>query len=179
MKGSKITIDDRASKLRHSFNGQPLPEINGCNFFTGDYDARNGLIGMTSSDPDTWDMFWRSIVKQEPPGKLPDGAMAIMIAHDTKGDPVEYFPESAVHENDGTTVRWQRRHLKADDQPDAKSQFAVLLIPDGDNTEYYTDVDVAEEKRKAAELKKFTEGTEGAVPVGPAVKLVKKKKHKP
>lgn len=177
MKAVKINIDDRASKLRHSFNGEPLPEINGCNFFTGDYDAGNGLIGMNSADPDTWDLFWRSIVKQEPPGKLPEGAMAIMIAHDSKNDPLEYFPESVVHENDGTTVRWQRRHIKAEDAPDMKSQFAVLLIPAGDDVQYYTDVDVAEEKRKMAELKKFTDGTDGAVPVGPAVKLIRKRKR--
>lgn len=178
MKAVKLPIDDRASKLRHSFNGEPMPEINGANFFTGDYDAGNGLIGMNSDDPETWNMFWRNIVKQEPPGKLPDGAMAIMIAHNSKDDPVEYFPENILHENDGTTVRWQRRHTKMPDHPETKSQFAVLLIPAGDDQQYYRDVDVAEELRRAAEIKPFTEGTDEPVAVKPSLKLKQKPRRR-
>jgi hypothetical protein len=136
MKASHIQIQDMSSKLRKAFQRKE-PDIGGNNFFTGEYDRGTGDIGLNTSSPKDWALFWEQVLKEKPPGPLPRGTLAVMMATHSAGDPVEFEPESIFRMSGATSVNWKRIHTAA---PDGKSRYAVLLIPQGRDFQYYKDI---------------------------------------
>jgi hypothetical protein len=179
---SSIAVEDKRSGLSLRFaKKNDLPAIDGSNFITGEYSRGNGSIGFNSADPAIWDSFWRNTVGQEPPGKLPKGAMAVMIAQHCDEDPVELIPEKITRDNKGITVNWNRLHTRDPGGPkDKPSRFAVLILPmKGGNTQFYRDVyafeeRAAEAKRIDEEASVMTKGSKGRITLMPVTKLKKK-----
>jgi hypothetical protein len=136
-KSTKVDVEDRSSGLRKAFHRE-APTIGGNNLFTGEYSGNLTLFGMTSSSKLDWETFWTQIAGEKPPGPLPRGATAIMIAEDAKGDPVSLQPASIVREGGDVTVNWNRVH--AAPGASGKSSYAILLVPKASITSIYTDV---------------------------------------
>lgn len=177
--GSKINIEDKRSPLEKGFNGENLPEIGGCNFFTGEYDSGTGHIGLNTDDPNDWKLFWQQALGIEPPAPLPKGAKAIMLAEHHVDDPIAFVPESVSWDGSNTSVKWQKLHLADPANPGAKSRYAILLIPASGVCEATSDVFIAEEQRKKAEqlaedIKGFTEGSRESVVLMPVMRLKRK-----
>jgi hypothetical protein len=164
LKASKIDISDAAARLMKRAVATPVPVIDGNNFFSGEYDSGSGSIGFTIDSPEEWEQFWRNTLKEEPPGPLPKRCKAIMIAEHHPGDPVELIPERIAREGKEIKVIWQRIHTAMPDSKPGPSRYAVLLIPNRSQSQYFNDVYLAEEQRRAAEdmardIRVLTEGT--------------------
>ena len=173
----RISIENKTSKPRTAFNG-PMPEIGGNNFFTGEYDEE-GITGINGGDPRDWQFFWQRHLKTDPPGDLPLGARALMIAEHHEGDPVEFEPESVVLDDGGLTVNWKRVHTASPEKPGGKSRFAVLLVPGNSDSQYYRDVfphgEICRGLRQIAEeARVFTEGSRTDITIMPITKLRRK-----
>lgn len=106
-------------------------DINGFNFFTGEYTRKPGEARSLSNtqDPGQWEEFWRDALGEEPPGPLPKGAWAIMLAQNTPPDHVKIEPESLVMDDDGLKVVWKRIHLAGQPGGPKTSRYAVLVLP--------------------------------------------------
>jgi hypothetical protein len=175
MEASRIPIDDRSTGFR---KGDPL--VADANFFTGQYDAGSGFVGFTVTDIGDWYSFWHSTVGETPPGPLPKGAKAVMLAQHHADDPVSFFPEKVARDDSGISIHWQRRHIGEEaDNRGRKSRFAVLVVPDVPDSQIYRDIFPAEERRAAAErfadeLKIITEGMAAPVAIIPVAKLRRK-----
>ena len=101
-KRAHVTVEDRSSRLRKAFH-RAAPAIGGDNLFTGEYSGRFSHLSITSSSQYDWQTFW-SHVGDKPPGPLPRGATAIMIAENSSGDPVKLEPSSVVRRGGNITV---------------------------------------------------------------------------
>jgi hypothetical protein len=175
----RIRIDDHQTPLKKAFRGVKTPAINGDNFFSGQYRGGTGHVGMVASDNDDWTMFWRTTLGQEPPGPLPKGAKAVMVAEHNADNPVALVPVNISWDGKDTTIKWERIFLKTPENPNPQSWYAVLLIPEGGNSETYIDVPLAERQRQKKELviseaKVFTEGSGEAVTLMPTLRLKRK-----
>ncbi|MEZ0226282.1 MAG: hypothetical protein ACAH83_17125 [Alphaproteobacteria bacterium] len=181
--GSKIDIEDKRSPLEKDFNGESLPEIGGCNFFYGEYSGAPNEQRSLSNTQDNaqWEDFWRTCLKEEPPGPLPKGAHAILLAGYDRGNPVAHEPESLTYEDDGLKVLWNRIQLRGEPQGSGKSRYGVLILPvyGGQTTRETTwqeEFGRAAEKRKLRDekiialSKPFTEGTEDRIVLLPTIR---------
>jgi hypothetical protein len=129
--GRKIEIEDHRSPLQKSSSGAAAIDINGCNFFYGEYDEKPGERCSLSNtqDPEQWDDFWKTCLKQNPPGPLPPGSHAILVAEYHAGKPVAYELEKLTFEDDGIKVLWNRIQLKGEPQGSGRSRYGVLVLP--------------------------------------------------
>lgn len=181
MKASRLSIDDQSQKRRKLFSrlSRKPAEIGGNNFFAGTYDRGTGSIGMTVDNNRDWDLFWEQVLGQQPPGPLPKGSIAVMIAEHRAGDPVSFEAEKIVLKDGEISIDWKRLHTATPDKEAGPSQFAVLILPKARNSQTYHDVFVAEEQRQAAEalakdLKGYTEGSDRPITLLPITKFKRK-----
>lgn len=158
-------------------------DIDGCNFFTGEYGQKPGERCSLSNTQDAaqWDDFWKTCMKENPPGPLPQGAYAILLAEYKIGKPVAYEPESLTMEDDGLKVVWNRIQLAGEPRGSRRSRYGVLILPEyGQQTTRETtwqeEFARAAEKQRVREekiiavSKPFTEGAEDRIVLLPTLK---------
>lgn len=159
-KAEKITIEGCAD----------APTVNGCNFFSGEYldeDEGGGSISGGVSQRD-WEFFWRRHARAKPPGPLPEGAQAIMWAYNTPEDPTTLEPESVKFENNIAHVSWRHTHTALPGEPEARSRYAILIVPGEKLEQIFNTVSIAES------MNVFTEGSREKIKIIPALKFRKK-----
>ncbi len=165
-KAQKVEIDGCA--------GAPL--IEGCNFFSGEDEFAGGdesSIRISGGiDKRQWEFFWRRHAGTEPPGRLPEGALAVLMASRGITDPTTMELESLRLDNDETHISWKCTHTALPGDMVGRMSYAILVVPGKELKESFSEVYCAEEQRKTAEaLKVFTEGSREHIKVRPAMKF--------
>lgn len=136
-----------------------VPLINGNNLFTGDYEGKADKIGGVAETQDEWEAYW-AVLKQDPPGPLPDNARAIFEADRTvEGVAISLEPAKVCQKDGEVMVEWQRINEPRQEKADAHPHYAVLLIPKGELTASFMDTFPIEEAReKRAKLDEAIQG---------------------
>lgn len=146
--------------MKGSEHGQMMPSsvmdvplINGSNLFTGDYEGDVEKIGNVIDTQDGWESYWGAL-KQEPPGPLPDNAVAIFQAdRSVHGVAISIEPAKVCRLGDEVTVEWKRINEPRAEKMDAHSHYAVLLLPKGELTASFMDTfPLAEAREQRAKL---------------------------
>lgn len=104
------------------------PTINGSNLFTGDYVGDTLMIGEAVSSQEQWEAYWK-VLGVKPPGKLPDGALAIFQASDKSDRAIRLEPKTITQNGADISVEWERMNIPRSEMMGAHSSYAVLLIP--------------------------------------------------
>lgn len=120
--------------LSGSFNNSmamiATPSINGNNLFTGAYDGDADRIGAVVDTQESWENYWKEL-KTKPPGRLPEGAIAVFQAVHEDGRGISIEPATVVQDGSEIMINWHKKIiLKAEDMS-AHSHYAVLLLPRG------------------------------------------------
>lgn len=181
MKAFRVDIADARSAQKKNSGTMAPVEINGCNFFSGEYDSKPGECRSLSNtqDPAQWEEFWQDALGEEPPGPLPTGAHAIFWAEHEIGDPVALEPDKLSLEDDNLKVAWKRIRLKGQPGSSGKSRYAVLVLPQyGQQTDPRETTWQAERQCQAVVLDKlredFIKGSAERVTLLPALRFKRK-----
>ncbi len=137
-----------------------VPLVGGCNFFTGEFKGEGFIEISGGLQPRDWEFFWRRHAGTEPPGPLPDGALAMLIAGGNGGEPTLMRPLKAALKDNVAHVDWLFTETGS-----GPSSYAILIVPGKDLKQTVTTVSVP------ATVQAMTSGADGGVSVMRPIKL--------
>lgn len=175
---SKILIENKPA-------GAVCPLIGGNNLFTGEFKGMlDGTLGLTVMDQESWDSLWTTI-GATPPGPLPEGAQAVFqaIRKGASREAIAFEPSKIAMAAAGSRIHidWDRLHIAPEEDMNARSRFAVVLLPENGSLKASFN-DVWPVREKSAQDRAFKESlslfqTGIKRPDAPAVSVAFNKYH--
>lgn len=157
-----IERGDVSRKIDFHGKASDLPLIAGSNYFSGDFDSKDLSLGLLVDDQAKWNDAWRTLGKT-PPGPLPAKARAVVeyVRRNVADLSVAVAPDHIeIKDNNDIEIDWTLIHVTKDEDKDAQSRFAVLLLPEkGKLKSNFNKVWPVREKRQRRE--KYIESLDG------------------
>lgn len=123
---------DVSRKIEFHGKASNLPLIAGSNYFSGEFDSKDLSLGLLVDDQAQWNDIWRTLGKT-PPGPLPEKARAVIeyVRRNIADLSVAVAPDRIeIKDNNDIEIDWALIHVTKDEDKDAQSRFAVLLLPE-------------------------------------------------